>query len=81
MVGRASSVKILWMMISLDGVASSQIVNESASVIFPLHHKIQKMPCKNIIVGYHPMGALTLPTQTGEENKIQDSCCCYIEFH
>jgi len=45
--------------ISLDRVASSRILGVSTFVIFYLHQKIQKMVCKDIIVGYHPMGAST----------------------
>ena len=37
--------------ISPDGVASSRIVDASASVIFPCFIKTQKMACKNTIVG------------------------------
>jgi len=46
-------------LISLDGVASSRIVGTSAFIIFPLHHKTQKMACKNMIVGYHLVGSAT----------------------
>jgi len=45
--------------ISLDRVVSSQIIGASAFVIFFLHHKTQKMACKNTIVGYNPMGTPT----------------------
>jgi len=31
-----------WALVSLDGVAPSQIVSVSASVNLPLHHKVQK---------------------------------------
>jgi len=46
--GRASGLKKniagwwTWALISPDGVAPSQIVSVSASVNFPLHHKVQK---------------------------------------
>jgi len=56
---RASGVKMVGMMkvgapISLDWVASSQTVGASAFVIFSLHHNIQKMVCKNTILGITP---------------------------
>jgi len=60
--GRASSVKMVGMAevpISLDEVASIQIVGASACVIFTLHQKTQKMVSKDTIVGYHPVGAPT----------------------
>ena len=31
-----------WALVSLDGVATSQMVSVSASVNLPLHHKVQK---------------------------------------
>ena len=31
-----------WALVSLDGVAPSQMVSVSASVNLPLHHKVQK---------------------------------------
>ena len=31
-----------WALVSADGVAPSQMVSVSASVNFPLHHKVQK---------------------------------------
>ena len=63
MAGRASGVKMGddggGSLISPDGVAPSRIVGVSASYL-PLHHKTQKkMVCKNMIVGYHNVGAPT----------------------
>jgi len=40
--------------INPDEVLSSQTVGASAFVIFPLHHKTQRMACKNMFVGNHP---------------------------
>jgi len=54
--GRASGLKKniagwwTWALISPDGVAPSQIVSVSASVNFPLHHKVQ------LLAPAHPGG-------------------------
>jgi len=61
--GRASIVKMVGSIkvgapISSDGVASSKIVSVSALVIFPFHHKTQKMACKMQLLGITPWAPL-----------------------
>jgi len=43
---------VRWALVSLDGVAPNQMVSVSASVNFPLHHKVQKFSSGSGLPGW-----------------------------
>ena len=60
----------MWALVSLDGVAPSQMVIVSASVNLPLHHKVQKFSSGT--------GSPGLSRKKGRKTVV---CVCVCVFH